>query len=159
MKALPEAQRAAATGFFTTIRRTPDGKFAAIPYSLEYQGELAEMSRLLREAAALTTQPTLNRSSRSAPTRSSANDYYASDVAWMELDASIEPTIGPYEVYEDEWFNFKAAFEAFITLTDAAGNRQARALQPRAAGSRGSSADRQAVPQAQSSAATRRSAS
>ncbi len=36
----------------------------------------------------------------------------------MELNASIEPTIGPYEVYEDEWFNFKAAFEAFITLTD-----------------------------------------
>ena len=36
----------------------------------------------------------------------------------MELDASIEPTIGPYEVYEDEWFAAKAAFEAFITLRD-----------------------------------------
>jgi hypothetical protein len=36
----------------------------------------------------------------------------------MELDAAVEPTIGPYEVYEDEWFNFKAAFEAFITLRD-----------------------------------------
>src|SRR4026209_1440095 len=36
----------------------------------------------------------------------------------MELDASIEPTIGPYESYEDEWFNYKAAFEAFITLRD-----------------------------------------
>ncbi len=36
----------------------------------------------------------------------------------MELNSSIEPTIGPYEVYEDEWFNFKAGFEAFITLTD-----------------------------------------
>jgi len=36
----------------------------------------------------------------------------------MELDSSIEPTIGPYEVYEDGWFNFKAAFEAFITLRD-----------------------------------------
>ena len=47
-----------------------------------------------------------------------SNDYYDSDVAWMELDASIEPTIGPYEVYEDEWFNYKAAFEAFITLRD-----------------------------------------
>ena len=36
----------------------------------------------------------------------------------MELDASIEPTIGPYEVYEDGWFNFKAGFESFITVRD-----------------------------------------
>ena len=36
----PEA-RAAAMGFFTTIRRTPDGKLQVVPYSLEYQGELA----------------------------------------------------------------------------------------------------------------------
>jgi hypothetical protein len=36
----------------------------------------------------------------------------------MKLDASIEPTIGPYEVYEDGWFNAKAAFEAFVTLRD-----------------------------------------
>ena len=42
----------------------------------------------------------------------------------MELDASIEPTIGPYEVYEDEWFNFKAAFEAFITVRDEAESKQ-----------------------------------
>ena len=46
------------------------------------------------------------------------NDYYESDVAWMELDSAIEPTIGPYEVYEDEWFNYKAAFEAFVTIRD-----------------------------------------
>ena len=118
MKALPEAQRAAATGFFTTIRRTPDGKFAAVPYSLEYQGELAHMARLLREAAALTQQPTLRSFLEKRADGFVTNDYYASDVAWMELNASIEPTIGPYEVYEDEWFNFKAAFEAFITLTD-----------------------------------------
>lgn len=49
-----------------------------------------------------------------------SNDYYASDVKWMELDATVEPTIGPYEVYEDEWFNYKAAFEAFITVKDQA---------------------------------------
>ena len=36
----------------------------------------------------------------------------------MKLDSSIEPTIGPYEVYEDEWFNYKAGFEAFITVRD-----------------------------------------
>ena len=66
----------------------------------------------------LTSQPTLKAYLTSRADAFLSNDYYASDVAWMELDASIEPTIGPYEVYEDEWFNFKAAFEAFITLRD-----------------------------------------
>ncbi len=116
---LPEADRAAATGFFTTIRRMPDGKLAAVPYSMEYQGELAELARLLREAAALTKQPTLKRFLETRAAAFLSNDYYESDVAWMELDATIEPTIGPYEVYEDEWFNYKAAFEAFITVIDA----------------------------------------
>jgi hypothetical protein len=118
MKSLPDAQRAAATGFFTTIRRAPDGKVTAVPYSLEYQGELAEMARLLREGAALTKQPTLKSYLEKRADAFLTNDYYASDIAWMELDASLEPTIGPYEVYEDEWFNFKAAFEAFIAVTD-----------------------------------------
>jgi len=117
-------QKARATGFFTTIRRTASGGLTAVPYSVEYQGELARAAALLREAADLTTQPTLK---RFLTTRAEAflnDDYYASDVAWMELDASIEPTIGPYEVYEDEWFNFKAAFEAFITIRDQAESKK-----------------------------------
>jgi hypothetical protein len=47
-----------------------------------------------------------------------SDDDYASDVAWMELDSPIDVTIGPYETYEDEWFSYKAAFEAFVTLRD-----------------------------------------
>jgi hypothetical protein len=124
LKSLPESERAAATGFFTTIRRAPDGKLTAVPYSIEYQTALSEPARLLREAAALTKQPTLKAFLEKRADAFRTNDYYASDVAWMELDASIEPTIGPYEVYEDEWFNFKAAFEAFITLTDAEETRK-----------------------------------
>ncbi len=117
---LSGSQRAFAIGFFTTIRRNPEGKFVAVPYSFEYQGELARVAELLREAAALTTQPTLKVFLEKRAQALITNDYYDSDVAWMELDASIEPTIGPYEVYEDEWFNYKAAFESFITVRDAA---------------------------------------
>lgn len=124
MQGLPAAQKSDATGFFTTIRRGADNKFVAVPYSLEYQGELMEMARLLREAAALTQQPTLKSFLEKRAAAFVSNDYYASDVAWMELDASIEPTIGPYEVYEDEWFNFKAAYESFIAVTDAAETEQ-----------------------------------
>jgi hypothetical protein len=120
--ALSPDEQARARGFFTTIRRTPPGAaspFQAVPYSLEYQGELAAAAGRLREAAALTGEPTLRRYLELRAEAFLTNDYYASDIAWMELDASIEPTIGPYEVYEDEWFNAKAAFEAVITLKDA----------------------------------------
>lgn len=118
VKLLPEAEQKEATGFFTTLRRAPDGKLTAVPYSVEYQSELALAASYLREAAALTQQPTLKRFLETRADAFLSNDYYPSEVAWMELDASIEPTIGPYEVYEDNWFNYKAAFEAFITLRD-----------------------------------------
>ncbi|MBF5042219.1 hypothetical protein FGE12_07405 [Aggregicoccus sp. 17bor-14] len=118
VKGLPEAQAKEATGFFTTLRRGPDGKFVTVPYSLEYQAELGHAAKLLREAAELTQQPTLKRFLEARAAAFLSNDYYASEVAWMELDASVEPTLGPYEVYEDNWFNYKAAFEAFIAVRD-----------------------------------------
>jgi hypothetical protein len=120
MNSLPAGEKTAATGFFTTVRRDAAGKLTLVPYNLEYQPELAEAARLLNEAADSTTQPTLKNFLEKRARAFLSNDYYDSDMAWMELDASIEPTIGPYETYEDEWFNYKAAFEAFITLTDAA---------------------------------------
>jgi hypothetical protein len=121
---LSEADRVAATGFFTVIRRDPDGGLRAVPYSLEYQGPLAIAAEHLRAAAGLTAEPTLARYLRTRADAFASNEYYESDVAWMELDAAIEPTIGPYEVYEDEWFNYKAAFEAFVTIRDDAETAQ-----------------------------------
>jgi len=118
MKSLPEAERERAGGFFSVIRRDAAGKLAAVPYGLEYQGELAEAARLLREAAALTAAPTLRTFLEKRAEAFLGDDYRASDVAWMELDAAVEPTIGPYETYEDGWFGAKAAFEAFICLRD-----------------------------------------
>jgi hypothetical protein len=118
INSLSGADRTRATGFFTTIRRGSDGRLMAVPYSVEYQGELAIAAQHLRAAAAATAQPTLKAFLEARAAAFASNDYYDSDVKWMELDATIEPTIGPYEVYEDEWFNYKAAFEAFITVKD-----------------------------------------
>jgi hypothetical protein len=115
---LPEAARAAATSYFTTIRRGSDGGFLAVPYGVEYQGALARCADLLREAAAATAQPTLRTFLEKRAEAFLTNDYYESDLAWMELDSSIDPTIGPYETYEDGWFAYKAAFEAFIVVRD-----------------------------------------
>jgi hypothetical protein len=118
LASLPAAEKAKATGFFTTIRRGPNGRFVAVPYSQEYQGALEIAADHLREAAKATIDPTLKAFLEARTAAFISNDYYESDVRWMELDAAVEPTIGPYEVYEDEWFNYKAAFEAFITVKD-----------------------------------------
>src|SRR4051812_46049671 len=105
LKSLPEDQRASASGFFSVVRTSASGKLTSIPYAVEYQGELARAASLLREAARVTAQPTLKAFLNARADAFLSNDYYDSDVAWMQLDSSIEPTIGPYEVYNDEWFN------------------------------------------------------
>ena len=118
IEGLANEQRAAATSYFTTIRRAADGQLTVVPYNVEYQGPLAIAAAQLRAAAQLTADSTLRRYLELRAEAFTTNDYYASDVAWMELDSAIEPTIGPYEVYEDEWFNYKAAFESFVTVRD-----------------------------------------
>ena len=118
IESLPEKEKHDAKFFYTTVRRGPDGKFQLVPYAVEYQGELTEIARLLREAAALTKQPSLKSFLEKRADAFFSNDYYQSELAWMDLDASIDPTIGPYENYEDDWFNYKAAFESFITIRD-----------------------------------------
>jgi hypothetical protein len=110
--------KAEATGFFSVIRRGSDGRLMAVPYNVEYRNRLVDVAAHLRKAANLTQQPSLKKFLELRAAAFLSNDYFASDMAWMELDASIEPTIGPYETYEDEWFGYKAAFEAFITLRD-----------------------------------------
>ncbi len=116
---LPGSEKENATGYFYTIRRDASGKLMSVPYSQEYREFLEPAAKLLREAAALTTNRTLRDFLSKRADAFSSNDYYASDVAWMDLDAPIDVTIGPYETYEDELFGYKAAFEAYVTLTDA----------------------------------------
>jgi hypothetical protein len=118
IESLPPPARTQATGFFTRIARDARGGFVAVPYSVAYHDALVAAAAHLRAAAASTTQPTLERYLDLRAAALLSNDYYESDLAWMALDASIEPTIGPYETYEDEWFGYKAAFEAFITIRD-----------------------------------------
>jgi hypothetical protein len=49
-----------------------------------------------------------------------SNDYYQSDVDWVDVDQNspLDITIGPYEVYEDRLYGYKASFEAFICIRD-----------------------------------------
>jgi hypothetical protein len=118
LNTLSAAEKEKATGYFYVIRRDANGKLKTVPYSEEYREFLEPAAKLLREAAALTTNRTLADFLNKRAAAFASNDYYDSDVAWMDMDAPIDVTIGPYETYEDELFGYKAGFEAYITLKD-----------------------------------------
>jgi hypothetical protein len=118
VETLSDADKQKATGFFYLIRRGEDKKLTFVPYSEAYKEYLEPAAKLLREAAALTTNASLKNFLNKRADAFGSNDYYDSDVAWMDLDSPIDVTIGPYETYEDELFSYKAAFEAYVTLRD-----------------------------------------
>ena len=114
-----EAWPAKDIGFFSVVRRDPKTKaLVAVPYSRVYATELHRVSQLLKEAAALTTNASLKKFLELRAAAFLNDDYYASDVAWMDLDSPIDVTIGPYETYTDELFGYKAAFESYISIRD-----------------------------------------
>ncbi|PYP92981.1 MAG: hypothetical protein DMG65_02080 [Candidatus Angelobacter sp. Gp1-AA117] len=113
----PESKQAA-EGFFTVIRRDAKRKLKLVPYSQEYATDLNKAGALLREAAALTDNATLKKFLTTRAAAFSNNNYYESDMAWMDLDAPVDVTYGPYETYNDEIFGYKAAFEAYVNIRD-----------------------------------------
>jgi hypothetical protein len=117
VKAHPD-QKEQAEGFFTVVRRDANKQLKLLPYHLEYKSDLAQAGKLLKEAASLTDNASLKKFLTTRASAFGSNDYFESDMAWMDLDAPVDVTIGPYETYNDELFGYKAAFEAYINVRD-----------------------------------------
>jgi hypothetical protein len=112
-----------AKSFFTvihargTLAPAVDTLFSE-PYSQEYADDLKRCADLLREAASLTDNDSLKKFLNLRADAFLSNDYYESDMAWMDLDSPLDITIGPYETYDDELFGYKAAFEVYVGLRE-----------------------------------------
>jgi len=129
------ADAEALRGFFTRVERGEDATLRAVPYSQAYDkllqgaaGQLAEAARILEGAQGLpegVRYGTLAAYLRSRAAAFASNDYFQSDMDWMDVrDNIIDVTIGPYETYEDELFGYKAAFEAFVAIRHPADSRR-----------------------------------
>jgi hypothetical protein len=116
---LPAHEAELAKSFFTVIRRAPGSRqLEIVPFYRAYHDDLARAAKLLREAASLTENVSLKQFLETRAAAFLDDNYYRSDMAWMDLDAPIDVTIGPYETYNDELFGYKASFEAYICLKD-----------------------------------------
>lgn len=110
-------QKDALQGLFTVVRR--EGyRLVTIPYSVHYREYLEPAAARLREAAALTNNASLRDYLTKLADAFFRDNYHESDIAWMDLNGPLEVVIGPYEVYEDALFNYKAAFQSFINVVD-----------------------------------------
>lgn len=115
IEAHPE-DKEAFTSLYTVIRRQGD-KLVAIPYREHYRQWLEPAAKLLQEASEITSNPSLKKFLSMRAESFLTDDYYESEMAWMDLEGTpIEAAIGPYEVYTDGLFGYKAAYEAFITI-------------------------------------------
>jgi Peptidase family M49 len=109
-------------GLHTVIRRQGE-RLIALPYSEAYGVQLREAADLLRQAAEATTDESLATFLSLRADALLSDDYYESDMAWMDLSGDLEVVFGPYETYEDGLFGYKAAFESFLCVVNPADSR------------------------------------
>src|SRR4051794_31936 len=111
-------EKEALTSPYSVVKRDGD-RLVAVPYSVEYRQWLEPAARLLEKAAARTSNASLKRFLTLRAQAFRTNDYYESEMAWMDVSGTpIEVVIGPYEVYSDNIYAQKTAFESYVTIAD-----------------------------------------
>ncbi len=109
------------TSLYTMIKRGEDGELISVPYHLAFEAQVKQASELLLKAAVLAEDAGLKNYLEKRAEALLNDDYFESDVAWMEMkNNTIEFIIGPIENYEDQLYGYKAAHESFILIKDKA---------------------------------------
>jgi hypothetical protein len=100
-----------------TVIVRKDGRLAAVPYHEAYREFLERAARILREASSLSDDPAFARFLRLRAGALSSDDYYESDVAWLELvDPKFDLIFAPYETYMDELLGVKGSYGAAVLV-------------------------------------------
>ena len=110
------SDKEAFTSGYTVIRRNAEGGLTAVPYSKAYSQWLLPAAKLMLEAAEISENESMKNFLTLRARAFLTDDYFASEMAWMDLDGNIEIAIGPYEVYDDGLFGYKTAYESFVTV-------------------------------------------
>ncbi len=102
----------------TFIRRV-DGALVALPYETIFLEDLEKASDALKEAAALVRNPTLRRYLSLRAEALTSGDFYASDMAWLDVrDNLLDIVIGPIETYDDALLGLKSSYEGAVMVKD-----------------------------------------
>jgi hypothetical protein len=89
----------------------------AVPYHIAFKEFLEPMAKDLREAAALSDDPGFAKFLRLRADALLTDDYYASDIAWLDLEnPKFDVVFAPYEVYDDSLLGVKTTYGASVMI-------------------------------------------
>jgi hypothetical protein len=95
------------------------GRYAprVIPYHVAFAEFLKPMAKDLREAAALSDDPAFAKFLRLRADALLTDDYFASDIAWLDLqNPKFDVVFAPYEVYDDSLLGVKTSYGASVMI-------------------------------------------
>jgi hypothetical protein len=100
-----------------TVVRWNNGRLTATPYHVEYRAILEPAARDLRDAAAFSDDPAFAKFLRLRADALLSDDYYASDLAWLDLEnPKIDIIFAPYETYLDDLLGVKTSYGAAVLI-------------------------------------------
>jgi hypothetical protein len=100
-----------------TVVRREGGRLIAVPYHVAYKEWIEPTARALNEAAALSDDAKFANFLRLRAKALLDDDYYASDIAWLELEnPKFDVIFAPYEVYLDDLLGVKTSYGAAVLI-------------------------------------------
>lgn len=101
---------------YTVIKRQ-GAELIAVPYHVEYKPWLTGAANALREAAALSPDKAFASFLRLRAEALLTDDYYKSDIAWLELNnPKFDIIFAPYETYLDDLLGVKTSYGAAVMI-------------------------------------------
>jgi hypothetical protein len=114
----------------TTVVRWHDSELVGLPYHIVFRSFLEPAALRLREAAALSDDPAFTHFLQLRADALLSDDYYKSDLAWLDLDRpKVDLIFAPYETYDDELLGVKATYGAAVLVRNTAESRKLELFQ------------------------------
>jgi hypothetical protein len=122
-------QKAAIYNPQTIVRRKGD-LLETVPYHVAFAQFVKPMAQDLRDAAALSDDPAFANFLRLRADALLTDDYYKSDIAWLDLkDPKFDVIFAPYEVYLDGLLGVKTSYGASVMIRDDAESKKVEVFQ------------------------------
>ncbi len=109
----------------TTVVRWQGDQLQGIPYHIAYRSFLEPAAQDLRDAAKLSKDSDFANFLRMRADALLSDDYYASDLAWLDLkDPKFDIIFAPYETYDDHLLGVKATYGAAVMIRNTEQSRK-----------------------------------